>query len=92
MILTATRGQVFKEPFVFKNEKGQPLGAPSGDYRVYLEHGNDFAIEFSNLTKLRSEVVWSMSGAQTAGLPYSTFYFRLTYNGEELARGVLRVN
>ena len=91
MILTATRGQAFKEPFTFKNDKGQLLSAPAGDYRLYLEHG-DFSIEYSNLTKLRSEVVWSLSAGETTALPYSTLYFRLTYNGEELTRGVLRVN
>lgn len=90
MIFTASRGQAFKDKFTFKNEKGKPLNVPSGEYRLILERG-EYVTEFKNLTVLRDYIGWNMTAAETNALKYSTMYFTLYLNGQEIARGVLRV-
>lgn len=91
MILTATRGQSFREPFTFKDANGRPAVIPQGSYRLILEHA-PWSAECGSLARSRGELIWSLTEQEVADLPYSTVYFRLTFNGEELARGVLRVN
>lgn len=89
MILTARRGQVFTESFNFKNAKGKLIAAPAGDYILTLEHGA--YVTQTRLPAQRAGVVWQLSKNEVEALPYSNFYFSLTYNGAEIARGVLRV-
>jgi hypothetical protein len=91
MILTASRGKPFKEEFNFKNAAGKAIAVPSGDYRLLLERG-DFVSVYDNLLKRSNGVVWSLSSSEVDELPYSTLYFAVTFNGGEIARGVLRVN
>lgn len=88
--LSATRGAAFAHPFDFKNEKGQAVAAPAGDYVLHLERGASVR-EFS-LQRFRTGVVWNMTAEETQNLEYSTMYFVLNFNGQEIARGVLRVN
>ena len=90
MIFTASRGQEFVEEFSFKNEKGQSLTVPYGEYVLTLERG-DFVKEFKNLRVQRQSIHWIMTAADTLALEYSTLYFQLTYNGIQICRGVLRV-
>jgi hypothetical protein len=90
MILTASRGKPFKEPFTFKNEKGQVMNVPSGNYTLLLERG-DFVQEFNNLTRRGNAILWNMTADETKALPYSAFAFELAYNGQPIASGVLRV-
>jgi hypothetical protein len=90
MIFTASRGQAFKEDFTFKSPNGKLLAAPNGDYRLTLERGN-FVKEYTNLTRGRNSITWNMAADETKALEYETLYFILTYNGSEIARGVLRV-
>lgn len=90
MIFTATRGKAFREEFSFKNEKGQPLAVPSGEYALFLERGH--AVTEGTLRVTRNTIFWTMTADETAALKYSTMYFHLTFNGQEISRGVLRVN
>lgn len=90
MIVTATRGKSFAEPFNFKNEEGEPVNVPTGHYTVSLTRG-DYARIFENLRTIRTAVVWSLTADDVATLPYSSLYFTLNFNGEEITRGILRV-
>lgn len=90
MIFTASRGQAFAEEFSFKNAVGQPLSVPYGDYRLTLERG-EFVKEYTNLRVQRHAIHWIMTADDTKALEYSTLYFELTFNGTQIARGVLRV-
>lgn len=87
------RGEPFTDKFDFKDSAGKPINAPSGDYRLVVEHG-DYAKVFSigrGLKKQRNGVVWSMSESETLDLQYSVMYYVLYFNDNELARGVLRM-
>ena len=90
MIFTASKGQPFREEFTFKNEKGKPVAIPRGDYRLVLERG-DYVRE-GNLKIAPNAIYWNMTAEETQALAYSTLYFTLAFNGQEIARGVLRVN
>jgi hypothetical protein len=90
MILVASRGRAFEEPFNFKNEQGQLMNVPAGSYTLLLERG-DFVQEFDNLTRRGNAVLWNMTADETKALPYSAFSFELAYNGQPIASGVLRV-
>lgn len=90
MILTASRGKPFKEPFSFKNEKGQPVAIPPGEFVLVLEHG-EFLTEYRNLAKTRSTVTWNLTANETEALPYDSLYYTLNLNGEPVDRGILRV-
>jgi hypothetical protein len=90
MIFTASRGQAFREEFTFKNDKGKPQNVPAGDYRLLLERGG-LVREF-HPRLARNAIQWVMTADETASLEYATMYFVLTLNGQEIARGVLRVN
>lgn len=90
MILTADRGKPFKEDFTFKDSSGRTIPTPVGAYAVTLSHGN-FIKVFSDLNRGPAGVYWTMTPQDTQGLEYSTLYFVLTFNGQEITRGVLRV-
>lgn len=90
MILTASRDREFKEPFRFKDHKGQALVPPAGQYDVTVERGG-FVKEFSNLQRLNEGIVWKITADEMQALPHSTLYFVLKFNGTVLTRGVLRV-
>ena len=90
MILVASRGEAFEEPFNFKNEQGQPAFIPAGRYALLLGRG-DFVQEFSNLTRRGNAILWHMTADETKALPFSNLSFELTYNGQPIASGVLRV-
>jgi hypothetical protein len=90
MILVASRGEAFEEPFNFKNEQGQLMNVPAGSYTLHLERG-DFVKEFTNLTRRSNAVLWHMTADETKALPFSAFSFELAYNGQPIASGVLRV-
>jgi hypothetical protein len=89
MILTATRGRPFSEEFNFKDENGEEMHPPRGKYSLVLEH-SPAVLSYDNLL-IQGKVVWSLDADETAALPYNLMYFVLTYNGEEITRGVLRV-
>lgn len=89
-VFNASRGQAFREEFTFKNAAGKPLNVPSGNYVLTLERGN-IVREFQPRLA-RNAIQWLMTADETQALEYSTMYFTLTYNGQEIARGVLRVN
>lgn len=88
-LFTAVRGTSFTESFDFKNDKGKPVAAPAGDFRVVLERGA--LVREYGVKRLRTGVVWTMTSEETNELEYSTMYFALYFNGQEIARGVLRV-
>jgi hypothetical protein len=67
------------------------LAVPFGEYHLTLERG-EFVKEFDNLRVTINTIYWNMTAEETQELEYSTLYFTLTWNGSELARGVLRVN
>jgi hypothetical protein len=90
MIFTASRGEAFQETFTFKNAQGRPLSIPLGDYRLTLERGD--VVRVVPLQVTPSTIYWTMTAEQTRKLEYNTMYFTLSYNGQELSRGVLRVN
>lgn len=90
MILVAHRGEAFQEPFVFKNEKGQVTGVPIGTWSLILTRA-DFVKEFSNLPAYNGGVVWKMTAAETADLPYSNFSVALYLDGKHVTSGVLQV-
>jgi len=90
MILVASRGEAFEEPFNFKNEQGQPTYVPAGSYTLHLERG-DFVKEFTNLTRRSNAILWHMTADETKALPYTNLSFELSYNGQPIASGVLRV-
>jgi hypothetical protein len=90
MVLTAVRGQEFTEDFTFKNEQGKPVSVPAGSYILTLTRGN--SIKQFNLNPTRTGVIWTLTKQDTQELEYNTFYFALTFNGQEITRGVLRVN
>lgn len=90
MIFTASRGQAFAEEFSFKNDKGQPLTVPYGEYVLTLERGG-FVKEFRNLRVQRHAIHWIMTAQETQALEYTTLYFTLSFNGTQIARGTLRV-
>lgn len=90
MIVTASRGQVFEEPFNFKNDKGQELNIPVGTFSLTLERGG-FVKQFSNLPTRNKSIMWRMTADETRALEYETLYFVLYWNGQEVTRGVLRV-
>lgn len=85
----ARRGAPFTNAFDFKNDKGQSVPAPAGDYRVVLERG--LTVKEFALQRFRTGVVWNMTAEETEQLEYSTMYFVTYFNGMEIARGVLRV-
>lgn len=91
MILTATKGKPFSEEFTFKNSKGKLLTVPSGSYALTLERAG-WVQEFTDFRVQRNSIVWRMTADETDALKYSTLYFALTFNGTQIARGVLRVN
>lgn len=91
MTFTAFRGRPFKEEFTFKNTSGKVLTVPTGDYKVTLEHGV-YVREYTDLRQTRTTIYWTMTAEETKTLEFSTMYFVLTHNGNEVARGVLRVN
>lgn len=91
MTFTAFRGEPFREEFTFKNAAGKVIPAPMGDYRVVLERG-EFVKVFRNLRITRNTIFWTMTADETDALQFSTMYFTLTHEGNEVARGVLRVN
>lgn len=90
MILTAFRGKDFHEDFAFKSESGEPVVPPVGDYRLVLEHGG-FTKEYARLNRSHAGVVWALTKDEVESLPYTSFFFTLNLNGQEIARGVLRV-
>lgn len=90
MIFTASRGKAFKESFEFKNEKGQAIAAPQGEFVLSLERGMGYVRTYT-LKRERTKILWNMTAAETQDLEYSTLYFVLYHNGSELLRGVLRV-
>lgn len=92
MNFTASRGQDFVEEFTFKNAAGQALIVPAGDYVLTLERGSFISDASSNLTVQRNRIVWAMSADEVNELKYSSMYFALKFNGQEVTRGVLRVN
>lgn len=91
MILTASRGSNFKEEFTFKNDMGEKINLPVGDYRLTLERGGTVHI-YDNLKRGRNSITWNMAADETKALEYETMYFSLTLDGAQLARGVLRVS
>jgi hypothetical protein len=87
------RGKPFAEHFDFKNAKGRSLVPPEGLYRLVVEHG-DFVREYRigrGLTKTRSAINWNLAAKETADFEYSTMYYTLYLDSNELARGVLRI-
>lgn len=89
MNLTAYRTAAFSELFTFKDALGNVIRPPAGTYVVTLQNGS-FVQQYA--CKLQTNgVLWSMTAAQVAALPYSTLYFTLTNNGAEVTRGVLNV-
>jgi hypothetical protein len=90
MMFTASKGQPFAEKFEFKNSQGQPLVVPKGEFVLTLERGD--LVRFPQLRLQRNAVIWNMTAEETAALEYSTMYFHLTFDGQEIARGILRVN
>jgi hypothetical protein len=91
MVFVAARGKAFSEDFTFKNEKGKLIGVPSGDYVLTLEH-DKYVRQFTNLRTTRTGIVWSMTEQETQDLKYNNLSFVLTFNGQEIARGILRVS
>jgi hypothetical protein len=90
MIFTASRGQAFKEEFNFKNPQGRPIAVPKGDFRLTLERGS-VAREVP-IKVVSGAIIWTMTADEVSNLEYTTMYFHLTFNGQEISRGVLRVN
>lgn len=90
MILSASRGKPFTEVFNFKDAGGGLLSVPSGEYKVHLERAG-FVRYYNNLGRVGHGLAWNISKEELDSFPYSTLYFSLLYNGEEIARGVLRV-
>lgn len=90
MILTATRGEAFEEPFNFKNDIGQELNIPIGSFSVTLERG-DFVKQFDKLPTRGKSIIWKMTADETGDLQYETLYFVLFFEEHEVTRGVLRV-
>lgn len=90
MIVTASRGQAFEEPFNFKNDQGQTLNIPVGTFSLTLERGG-FVKHWDHLPTRQSSILWRMTADETKALEYDTLYFVLLFNGQEVTRGVLRV-
>jgi hypothetical protein len=93
MDFVLTRGSSFSEHFDFKNDKGRSLVVPNGLIRLVVEHG-DFVREYRvgrGLTKTRSSIVWNLPAKETNDFAYSTMYYTLYLDDNELARGILRV-
>lgn len=87
------RGVAFKEQFNFKNDKGKPLPVPGGLYKIILERGT-FAREYranSGLSRLRSALVWEISAEESLDFEFSTMYYTLYLNDQEVTRGVLKI-
>lgn len=91
MIVTASRGQALVEPFNFKNDRGQPLNIPVGTFSLTLERG-DFVRHWDHMPTSQNSILWKMTAEETNALQYDTLYFVLFFNGQEVTRGVLRVN
>lgn len=89
MILTATRGQDFEEPFNFKDDQGHELNIPIGSFSLTLERGS-FVRQFDLSTRGKS-ILWRMTADETKALEYDSLYFVLFFDEKEVTRGVLRV-
>lgn len=90
MLFTASKGKPFREEFSFKNSTGKEIAVPNGKYLLHLENGNIIR-EFSDLRTTRSKIYWTMDSDEIDSLEFPVMYFTLTFNGAEIARGVLRV-
>lgn len=90
MILVASRGEAFEEPFSFKNDTGQAVAAPSGTWTLTLTRG-DFVKDFAKLPVLNHSVIWRMTADETTALRYNNLSFSLALNGQVVVQGVLRV-
>lgn len=87
------RGNDFEEHFDFKNAQGKPIAMPTGQFRIILERGG-FAREYTvgnGLSRLMNRVSWRIPAAQSQDFEFSTMYYTLYLNDQELARGVLRI-
>lgn len=90
MIFTAQRGRPFKEEFSFKNANGRAIQVPTGRYVVRLEYGG-VVREITDLRVTRNKIFWTMDSDEVDELGYETMYFTLHYNGQEISRGVLKI-
>ena len=87
------RGRDFSEPFNFKNAAGKLITMPNGEYKLILERGlwaKEYKVN-SGLTRGRTQITWRIPAEESKDFAYSTMYYTLYLNDDELARGVLRI-
>lgn len=87
------RGRDFQESFDFKNGTGKPIALPAGKYRVVLERGG-FAREYTQgkgLVLQRTKILWTIKANQADDFEFTTMYYTLYLNDEEITRGILRI-
>lgn len=88
-----TRGRDFQEHFDFKNDRGQPITAPNGVYKLTVTRG-DFAREYTSgrgLSRQHTGLIWKIPASETKDFAYRTLYYTLYVDDQELVRGVLKV-
>ena len=88
-----TRGRDFQEHFDFKNNRGKPISAPAGSYKLTVTRG-DFAREYTpgrGLSRQRTGIIWKIPAKETQDFEYRTLYYTLYVDDQELVRGVLKV-
>lgn len=93
MNFTLVRGRDFSEHLDFKNPQGKPISTPAGEFRIVLERGL-FAKEYTvgaGLTRLRNGLSWRIPKEETQDFEFSTMYYTLYLNNNEVIRGILRI-
>ena len=93
MNFTLIRGRDFSENLDFKNAQGKPIALPSGSFRILLERGT-FAREYTpgaGLTRMRNGLVWKISAQESNDFEFTTMYYTLYLNDNEIIRGILRI-
>lgn len=86
------KGKDFSENFNFKNSQGKSIALPNGEFRLTLERGSFGRVYTlgNGLTRTRTNVTWRID-AEDTNFEYSTLYYTLYLDDQELARGIVRV-
>lgn len=93
MNFTLVKGKDFTEFFDFKNSQGKSIALPSGAFKIVLERGG-FVREYTashGLSRIRNRITWTISAEESKDFEFTTMYYTLYLDDNEITRGVLRI-
>lgn len=88
------RDKDFLEHFDFKNAQGRPIALPAGEFKIILERGGfsrDYTVANGGLRRQMNRINWRIPAADTKDFEFSTMYYTLYLNNQEVTRGVLKI-